>query len=62
MKVLRLHRAGDLRLHTESKPVPGPDEALVQVTAAGICGSDLHWFTDGGIGDDHLERPLLLGH
>jgi L-iditol 2-dehydrogenase len=28
----------------------------------GICGSDLHWFTEGGIGDAQLEHPLILGH
>jgi L-iditol 2-dehydrogenase len=33
------------------------------VTAVGICGSDLHWFTEGGIGDARLDRrPLVLGH
>jgi L-iditol 2-dehydrogenase len=42
MNVLRLHSTGDLLLHTESKPQPVPGEALVRVTAVGICGSDLH--------------------
>jgi len=28
----------------------------------GICGSDLHWFAEGGIGDAQLEHPLVLGH
>jgi L-iditol 2-dehydrogenase len=27
-----------------------------------VCGSDLHWFTDGGIGDAQLTDPLVLGH
>ena len=30
--------------------------------AVGICGSDLHWFFEGEIGDATLERPLVLGH
>jgi L-iditol 2-dehydrogenase len=34
----------------------------VRVTAVGICGSDLHWLTEGGIGDATLEKPLVLGH
>ena len=42
--------------------MPGPDEQLVRVGAVGICGSDLHWFTEGGIGDAHLAAPLVLGH
>jgi L-iditol 2-dehydrogenase len=28
----------------------------------GLCGSDLHWFSEGGIGDAQLERPLVPGH
>ncbi len=28
----------------------------------GICGSDLHWFTEGGIGDARIVQPLVLGH
>ena len=62
MRVLRLHGAGDLRLHTEPDPVPGPGEALLRVTAVGLCGSDLHWFVEAGIGDAQLARPLVLGH
>ncbi|MEU8819504.1 alcohol dehydrogenase catalytic domain-containing protein [Actinoplanes sp. NPDC048796] len=62
MIVSRLHRAGDIRLHEEERPVPGDGERLVEVTSVGICGSDLHWFTEGGIGDAVLPRPLVLGH
>jgi L-iditol 2-dehydrogenase len=62
MRVLRLYRAGDLRIEEQPRPVPGADEALVQVTAVGICGSDLHWLTEGNIGDASLEKPLVLGH
>jgi L-iditol 2-dehydrogenase len=32
------------------------------VTAVGLCGSDLHWFAEGGIGDAVVEQPLVLGH
>jgi len=62
MKVIRLHASADLRLHTEPEPEPAPGEALVRVQAVGICGSDLHWFSGGGIGDARLEQPLVLGH
>jgi L-iditol 2-dehydrogenase len=34
----------------------------VQVKAVGICGSDLHWFGEAGIGDARLQKPLVLGH
>lgn len=62
MKVLRLHGAGDLRFHDEAIPTPPPGHTLVQVGAMGICGSDLHWFDEAGIGDARLARPLVLGH
>jgi L-iditol 2-dehydrogenase len=62
MKSLRLHNPGDLRLHEEPVPIPGEGEKLLRVTAVGICGSDLHWFKEAGIGDARLEKPLVLGH
>ncbi len=62
MKALRLHGAGDLRLHDEPPPRPAADEVLLRVTAVGLCGSDRHWVDEGGIGDAVLGRPLVLGH
>ncbi|MFH1524335.1 MAG: alcohol dehydrogenase catalytic domain-containing protein [Chloroflexota bacterium] len=62
MKTVRLHAPNDLRLHEEPQPQPGPGDALVHVTAIGICGSDLHWFSEAGIGDAKLKQPLVLGH
>jgi len=59
---LRLHGPGDLRLHEEPIPEPGPGESLVRVTAVGLCGSDRHWFLDGGIGDIVIESPVVPGH
>jgi L-iditol 2-dehydrogenase len=32
------------------------------VDAVGICGSDLHWFLEGGIGETRLTRPVVPGH
>jgi L-iditol 2-dehydrogenase len=62
MKAVRLHAPGDLRLHDEPTPKPGIGETLVRVKAVGICGSDLHWFGQAGIGDARLQKPLVLGH
>lgn len=62
MKSVRLHGTGDLRNHDESVPQAGEGEKLVRVRAVGVCGSDLHWFSEGGIGDVHLAHPLVLGH
>ena len=62
MKSVRLHGTGDLQLHDEEVPLARDGENLVHVKSVGICGSDLHWFEEGGIGDARLERPLVLGH
>lgn len=63
MKVARLHGPGHIVLHDEADPVPHDGEELVEVNAVGLCGSDLHWFSDGAIGDAGLAgRPLVIGH
>ena len=62
MRVSRLHGAGDLRLGDEPLPDVPAGYSLVRVTAVGLCGSDLHWYAEGGIGDARVGRPLVLGH
>ena len=62
MRAARLHAAGDLRVGAEPTPEAGPGMSLVRVTAVGICGSDLHWWDEGAIGDAMLAHPLVLGH
>lgn len=43
-------------------PVADGAHTLVRVTDVRLCGSDLHWFEEGGVGDAVLSRPLVLGH
>lgn len=62
MKVARLYGAGDVRVAEEAEPAAGVGETRVRVRAVGVCGSDLHWFTDGGIGDATITEPLVPGH
>jgi L-iditol 2-dehydrogenase len=62
VNALRLHAPGDVRLHEEPPPIPAAGDVLVRVTAVGLCGSDRHWFVNGGIGDAALADPLVLGH
>jgi L-iditol 2-dehydrogenase len=62
VRVVRLHAPGDLQLHDEGPPAAGTGETLVRITDVGVCGSDLHWFEEGRIGDAQLTRPLVLGH
>jgi L-iditol 2-dehydrogenase len=62
LKVLRLHGIGDLRLQDEAVPEPGSGEALLRITAVGICGSDIHWYTEGTTGEAVMRGPFILGH
>ncbi len=62
MKSVKLKAAGCLFLDHDPEPTPGPGDILLSISAVGICGSDLHWFGEGGIGDSRLDRPLILGH
>lgn len=41
---------------------PGSNEVLVRVRAVGICGSDMHWYLEGGIGSHRAIYPQVLGH
>lgn len=43
-------------------PDPGPGQVLVRIRAVGICGSDLHWYLEGGIGSHRAAYPQVLGH
>ena len=62
MRAARLHGTGDIRVADEPAPALAAEQTLLRVTAVGICGSDLHWWTEGSIGDASLARPLVLGH
>ena len=48
----------------EERPVPeaGPGEVLVRVAAVGVCGSDVHYYEHGRIGEFVVEAPMVLGH
>ncbi|HEV2769949.1 MAG TPA: NAD(P)-dependent alcohol dehydrogenase, partial [Solirubrobacteraceae bacterium] len=43
-------------------PAPAPREVLVEVTSVGVCGSDVHWYEHGRIGDLVARSPIVLGH
>ncbi len=62
MRAVRLHGKDDVRLHDEPDTVAAEGESLIKIHAVGLCGSDLHWYVDGHIGDAHLERPVVPGH
>ncbi len=43
-------------------PKPKDDEVLVKIEYVGICGSDVHFYEAGKIGDFIVEPPFILGH
>ncbi|RUM22271.1 L-idonate 5-dehydrogenase [Rhizobium vallis] len=61
-RLARLYQKGDLRIETDTVPAPGPGEVLLQMAAAGICGSDLHYYQDGGFGPIRVREPIIPGH
>lgn len=61
-EVCVLHGQRDLRIETREMAAPGPGEVAVRVGAGGICGSDLHYFLDGGFGTIRVREPIILGH
>jgi L-iditol 2-dehydrogenase len=62
MRAAVLKRQGDMAM--EALPVPelDADQVLVQVAAVGVCGSDVHYYEHGRIGDYVVDHPLILGH
>ncbi|MBP2234613.1 L-idonate 5-dehydrogenase [Sinorhizobium kostiense] len=61
-RLARLHGPGDLRLEVADIGEPGEGEVLLKMAAAGICGSDLHYYLDGGFGPVRVREPIIPGH
>ncbi|TMR96986.1 L-idonate 5-dehydrogenase [Nonomuraea basaltis] len=62
MRAVVAHGAGDLRLEERPAPAPGPGQVAVDIRYGGICGSDLHYWRHGAVGEFRLREPLVLGH
>lgn len=62
MRTAVLVEPTEFELEDRPRPTPGPDDVLVAVRDVGICGSDVHYYEHGRIGDYVVEDPLVLGH
>jgi threonine dehydrogenase-like Zn-dependent dehydrogenase len=58
MPLVQVHDIDDVRINDVECPIPGPSDVLVRVAACGICGSDLGYIAQGGLG----ITPMSLGH
>ena len=61
-RVAVLTRPLEIVLEERPVPEPGPREVLVEVSAVGVCGSDVHYYEHGRIGSHVVRAPLVLGH
>ena len=57
-----IHGVRDVRIGDISPPIQGDGQVLVDVQSVGICGSDLHYYKDGGIGGAVIRQPFVPGH
>lgn len=61
-RAARIHGARDLRVEPYEPRPARPGETVVDVAAVGVCGSDLHYYKDGGIGGAVIRAPFVPGH
>jgi len=52
----------EVRVVECSTPTPATDEVLIRVGSVGVCGSDVHFYREGRLGDFVVEKPMVLGH
>ncbi|MDQ0614443.1 L-iditol 2-dehydrogenase [Microbacterium sp. W4I4] len=53
---------GRIEIQDVGEPSAGPRDAIVQIEAVGVCGSDNAYYTVGRIGDYIVDGPIILGH
>lgn len=51
-----------LNIIEEEVPKPKSDEILIKLSANGICGSDLHFYYEGKLGNFRVTKPYIPGH
>ena len=62
MKVAVMEGVGKMGWRERPIPAPKDDEVLVKLEYVGICGSDMHYYETGAIGDYVVKPPFVLGH
>jgi len=64
MQAVVVHAPHDLRVEDVDAPetIQGDQQVTVRVERGGICGSDLHYYHNGGFGTVRIQHPMVLGH
>lgn len=62
MRATFIHGVRDVRTGEKAAPERTGDEVLIRVAGVGVCGSDLHYYLEGGIGSAHIHAPFIPGH
>lgn len=62
MKVAVMNGIGQMGFIERAVPQPADNEVLVKLEYVGICGSDMHYYETGRIGDYIVNLPFVLGH
>lgn len=62
MEAIYIHKEKDLRINSVDTPPINPDDLKIKIERGGICGSDLHYYNNGGFGTNRLKEPMILGH
>lgn len=62
-QALVLERIGELAIRDVDLPdTLGPQDVRIDLHTVGVCGSDVHYYTHGRIGDFVVNAPMVLGH
>lgn len=62
MRAVQIFGAKDIRMVDVPVPEPGEDELLLKVASVCICGSDLHYYLEGGVNTKRIIDPQIPGH
>ena len=62
MKACVIHGAQQVLIEESPRPEPGTGQIRLRFAFGGVCGSDIHYFQHGRVGDSVVRGPMVLGH
>jgi L-iditol 2-dehydrogenase len=63
MKSIKLKSKGEFGIFDEAMPIPDDhNNVLIKIASVGVCGSDMHYFKHGRIGNQVVDYPFTIGH